>query len=69
MNKSGKDEAALVRDVEKLVGKRLRELQSTQTFDGTLRIKLDKVFVDKKDGQRALEHLRQMSSSRLLKAK
>lgn len=69
MNKSGKDEATLVRDVEKSVGKRLRELQSTQTFDGTLRIKLDKVFVDKKDGQRALEHLRQMNSGRLLKAK
>lgn len=69
MNKTGKDEATVVREVEKSVGKRLREMQSTQTFDGTLRIKLDRVFVDKKDGQRALEHLRQMSSGRLLKVK
>lgn len=58
-----------VRDVERSIVKRLRDLQSTQTFAGTLRIDLNKVYVDRKSGLRALDSLRHIRSDRLLKAK
>lgn len=58
-----------VRDVERSIVKRLRDLQSTQTFGGTLRIELSKVYVDRKSGLRALDSLRHIHSDQLLKAK
>jgi len=55
--------------LERNAEKELRELQSTQSFSGTLRIKLDRVFVDKVDGKRALDQLRHLASERVIKVK
>lgn len=40
--------------------KKLKSQQSTQSFDGTVRVNLDRVFVARKDGLRALEGLKKM---------
>ena len=49
--------------------KKLRELQSTQSFSGILKINTDRVYVDQKDGRRALEHLKKLRASSAVKAK
>jgi hypothetical protein len=69
MARNEKNVAEFLGSYEKAVVKKLRELQATQSFGGSLKINTDRVFVEKKDGLRALEHLRQMSSGRLVKAK
>ena len=50
----------LVRDVEREVATKFRDANTTQSFNGTLRVKLDGVYVNKREGQRALENLRQL---------
>jgi hypothetical protein len=69
MTKSEKGVAKFLSSYEKTAVKKLRELQATQSFGGTLKIRPDRVFVDKKDGLRALEHLRQLSTGPFAKAK
>ena len=45
---------------EKSVAKKQRDMHVIQTFSGTLRVETSKVYINKKDGQRALEYLRQL---------
>lgn len=58
-----------LRSYEKSGAKKLRELQSTQSFSGTLKINTDRVYVDQKDGRRALEHLKKLRGSSVAKVK
>lgn len=53
----------LVKDVEREVATKFRDANTTQSFNGTLRVRLDGVYVTKRDGQRALENLRQLKST------
>lgn len=39
----------------------LRKRQTTQGFDGSLRVRLESVFVDRQEGRRALDVLKQIS--------
>ena len=68
MTKAEKNITAFLKNYEKSAVKRLRELQATQSFDGTLKVRSDRVYIDKKDGRRALEHLRTLNFRRLAKA-
>ena len=55
-------------DIEREVTKKLRDEQSSQSFDGTLRVHLDKVLVSDDEGLRALKRLRVLVNDRLRKA-
>jgi hypothetical protein len=54
-----------LRVYEDRVAQELREAQSVQTFGGTLKINLDRVYVDQKDGRRALDELRRLTRNKL----
>jgi hypothetical protein len=69
MAKVDKNVASFLNGYEKAAAKKLRELQTTQSFGGALKINLDRVFIDRKDGLRALDQLRQINPDRLAKAK
>lgn len=43
--------------------RKLKSEQSTQSFDGTVRVNLDRVFVARKDGLRALEGLKRLKAA------
>ena len=51
----------MVEKLEKIVAEESREFQSVQTFGGALRVDVNKVFVGREDGLRALEQLRRFS--------
>lgn len=55
-------------ELEREVTKKLRNEQSSQSFDGTLRVHLNKVLVTDDEGLRALERLRALTTHRLRKA-
>jgi hypothetical protein len=51
----------ILKEIEKIetrVAAKKRSASSHQSFDGTLRIKLEKTYVSKADGNRALKELR-----------
>ncbi|WP_372016639.1 hypothetical protein [Pseudoxanthomonas sp. 10H] len=58
----------ILRAYEAEAEKLLKEAQSVQTFGGTLKVDLDRVYVDQKDGRRALELLRSLKPERFAKA-
>lgn len=68
MGKRKTDMSNLLKTYKKTAMVQLMDQQATQSFSGTLKIKLDRVFVDKKDGRRALKDLRDLRSERLPKA-
>lgn len=53
-------EVKVARQSLKKAEKKLKSLQSTQSFDGTLRVNLSRVFVGRKDGLRAMEGLKKL---------
>jgi hypothetical protein len=64
MNKNAGTASAVLAEAEQTVAKQKRALQSTQTFTGSIRVRLESVFVDKKDGLRALAQLKSSSRKR-----
>lgn len=69
MAKNEKKLASFLASYEKSATNKLRELQSSQSFSGTLKIDVERVFVNKRDGLRALENLRQIDMRRLAKTR
>ncbi|MEI2456921.1 hypothetical protein [Lysobacter firmicutimachus] len=67
MAKDEKNLANFLSSYEKSATKMLRELQSSQSFGGTLKIDVGRVVVGKRDGLRALEKLKQIDLGRLAK--
>lgn len=59
----------LIDEIERLVATRQKEMSAKQTFDGTLRIFADKVYIGKGEGKRALEELKLSIGNRLHFAK
>lgn len=64
MNRTKEPVDAFASKVERSVAKRFRDIHTTQSFDGTLRVKVESVYVGKKDGERALAHLRELQANR-----
>ncbi len=60
MNITRQNIDSFVSGVEESVAKRYRDIHTTQSFNGTLRVKLDSVYVNKSDGERAIAHLRKL---------
>lgn len=58
---AGHDEQSRIADFiakfESLAAEELRSRQSTQSFDGTLRIDLNRVFVSRSEGDRIIRKL------------
>lgn len=48
----------LLSGAERSVAKRSRAASAKQSFSGVLRVQIDKIYVGKKDGLRALDFLR-----------
>lgn len=55
-----KSAAQALHDAESAVVSKLRKEQTTQGFDGSLRVRLDRVFVDRQEGLRAIDVLRKL---------
>ena len=53
---------AFIRNIEAEVADRRSGTFTKQSFDGTLRVKLDKVFVGAPEGKRAIEALKALRS-------
>ncbi|WP_337246001.1 hypothetical protein [Luteimonas sp. gir] len=60
--------AEFIANFESFAAKELSSQQSTQSFDGTLRIDLDRVFVSRSEGDRIVERLRTLDPTRLMQA-
>lgn len=51
----------LIREVEAKVAREQQDVYAKQSFDGSLRVNLDEVFVSHDDGLRAIERLKAFS--------
>lgn len=64
MSKFAKNSSRSASQIAEEVVQRLRDRQSTMRFDGTLKVDPTRVFVDRKDGLRALEQLKRFSTQK-----
>jgi hypothetical protein len=58
MNKTIRELSNRLREIERRTVEELRSRQTTQSFSGALRVDPDKVFINERDGRRAIESLR-----------
>lgn len=58
MNETVRRLSDRLREIEKLTIEELRSRQTKQSFSGSLRVDPSKVFINERDGRRAIESLR-----------